>query len=420
MKVGMDAVNRRAFLSMLAGTAVALSVCASASRAQAFLYWTDSYRPNHIGRANLDGSGIAREFIFIGKGHDPSFFAPPDDLAVDESFIYWSTAGSALIGRARLDGEAVNRQFITGIQTSGTGGGIAVDGHHIYWGYSDCHFDSAGTQCTTGGIGRVSLDGTGIEPRFVDGIHPVDIAVDSSHIYWTSAESTVGRANIDGTGVNPEFVIEAGAPRDFSRTDVAVDSRHVYWTNTSRPFSAEEYYGPTIGRASLDGTGVEQEFVRETLFSEDYAERLWAPTDLWVDAAHVYWADSTWPYDTHPIAWIGRATPEGDPELAIGAPGHTVSALAVDAGTDTAPPETTITMGAPHRTHKTELEFEFDSSERSSTFRCRLDEGRWKPCESPKRIAQLARGKHRFQVRASDAAGNPDPTPAQDRFRVVG
>ena len=96
MNTGMDAGDRarmwRAIVAVLALATAVLSSAVGAPRAEAFVYWTDSHRPNHIGRANLDGTGIAREFIFIGAGHDPSFFAPTDTLAVDARSIYWSTA----------------------------------------------------------------------------------------------------------------------------------------------------------------------------------------------------------------------------------------------------------------------------------------------------------------------------------------
>jgi hypothetical protein len=59
----------------------------------------------------------------------------------------------------------------------------------------------------------------------------------------------------------------------------------------------------------------------------------------------------------------------------------------------------------------------FRATERA-VFRCRLDLGRWQPCRSPKTYASLERGSHRVFVRAIDAAGNADPTPAWRVFRV--
>ena len=84
------------------------------------------------------------------------------------------------------------------------------------------------------------------------------------------------------------------------------------------------------------------------------------------------------------------------------------------------PPETTITKGAPHKTDKTKLKFRFTSSEPDSTFECKLDKKRFKACTSPRKVKRLDEGKHKFKVRAIDPAGNVDPSPAKDKFKVVG
>ena len=90
------------------------------------------------------------------------------------------------------------------------------------------------------------------------------------------------------------------------------------------------------------------------------------------------------------------------------------------------PPETTI-VGAPKKKiGKPKAKFSFESSEAGSTFKCRL-KGRnlssvvkqLGPCTSPTKYTGLARGKYKFFVLATDAAGSPDPTPATRKFKVV-
>ena len=85
---------------------------------------------------------------------------------------------------------------------------------------------------------------------------------------------------------------------------------------------------------------------------------------------------------------------------------------------DCTPPETTITKDAPNKTDKSSVKFKFSSSEPDSTFECGLASRKLKPCPSPKTIKNLDQGKHKFRVRAIDAAGNVDPSSAKDKFRV--
>jgi hypothetical protein len=86
---------------------------------------------------------------------------------------------------------------------------------------------------------------------------------------------------------------------------------------------------------------------------------------------------------------------------------------------DTDPPETTITKRAPNKTENRRATFRFNSDEAGSTFECKLDKAPFKSCSSPKKLKGLAGGAHTFKVRAKDAAGNVDPSPAKDQFKIV-
>jgi hypothetical protein len=84
---------------------------------------------------------------------------------------------------------------------------------------------------------------------------------------------------------------------------------------------------------------------------------------------------------------------------------------------DTVPPQTQIT-GGPGDTTDTTAAFFFSASEPAG-FSCRLDGGAWESCQSPKTYPGLSLGGHRFEVTATDAAGNQDPTPAGHAWQVL-
>lgn len=104
--------------------------------------------------------------------------------------------------------------------------------------------------------------------------------------------------------------------------------------------------------------------------------------------------------------------------------GHTFQVRATDGnGTDPSPasytwtvdttaPETTITSGPSSPTTSSSASFSFSSNESGVTYRCALDSGAATACTSPKTYSGLTEGDHRVEVTATDAAGNPDPTPA--------
>jgi hypothetical protein len=85
---------------------------------------------------------------------------------------------------------------------------------------------------------------------------------------------------------------------------------------------------------------------------------------------------------------------------------------------DTTPPETTITKHPRKRSTKGAARFEFKSSERGSSFECKLDDAAFAPCSSPVR-QRVKPGKHRFSVVATDRAGNRDPSPAKVSFKRI-
>jgi Tol biopolymer transport system component len=86
---------------------------------------------------------------------------------------------------------------------------------------------------------------------------------------------------------------------------------------------------------------------------------------------------------------------------------------------DATPPDTTIDKAPKKKSTKTKAKFFFSSSEEGSTFECKLDRKPFQTCTSPHKVKKLKPKRYRFEVRAIDAAGNVDPTPAKAKFKVL-
>ncbi|HNF82922.1 MAG TPA: hypothetical protein PLE13_02960 [Solirubrobacterales bacterium] len=65
-----------------------------------------------------------------------------------------------------------------------------------------------------------------------------------------------------------------------------------------------------------------------------------------------------------------------------------------------------IGVKAPKQTRAATVKVRFKSNEKGSTFKCRLNKGKWKSCKSPWKTPRLRKGKNTVSIRAIDKAGN--------------
>lgn len=85
---------------------------------------------------------------------------------------------------------------------------------------------------------------------------------------------------------------------------------------------------------------------------------------------------------------------------------------------DTVAPQTTITSGPSGETKDNTPAFTFESLDASARFQCRVDTAEFAACATPFTATPLPNGAHTFQVRALDAVGNTDQSPARRDFTV--
>jgi hypothetical protein len=352
--------------------------------------------------------------------------APALATAPAQGAIFWANKYEDTIGRANLDGSGVDQAFVA-VGAAGTHPvGLAVDGTHIYW----SGFEAADA------IGRARLDGSAVEPAFVTGAaDPVGVAVDERHVYWAnSATGTIGRAPLAGGPADQAFLTGLGTPYGL-----AVASGRIYWS---------DHAAGTIGRAGTDGSAVETGFLAVG----------GAPTAVAVDGSHILWVDDRDGTDSGADV-IGRAGLDGggaDPGFISGAvnpwgiavdhdhvywtsqgpaappfPKHVaradLSGQAADHefvdgvptgiyGVAVTPLETVVTGGPEGLTRSSRARFELGASE-PAQFECRLEPATFEACTTPLGFAGLRDGRHTLRVRAV-SAGGADPSPTARTWTV--
>jgi hypothetical protein len=245
------------------------------------VYWSHG---EGIARANANGSSVNTSFI--PDMDDATIFG----VAVNSQNIYFS-AEKGVILRARLDGSDVDPDLfgipqppplLDDVYEEEDAGCLVVAGAHVYWSVGEENDDA---------IGRADIDGGDFESHFIStGARVGAIAVDGSHIYW-SGDHAIGRAELDGADIEPGFMPLIPSEGTGVISGIAIADDHIYW-------SADNSH--SIGRANLDGRGVDQQFIT----SPDYV------LNLAVAGRYIYWqSDNSFLMPTQ--KWIGRANIDG-------------------------------------------------------------------------------------------------------------
>jgi hypothetical protein len=428
------------------------------------IYWShDAGAGGSIGRDAIEGSASPTATLIATNGD-------PQGVSLDAANVYWTHAfGSPTpagwVGRGSLGGfvpTSFGQAFQPTADTSQCG--VAANGDRSFWAnpgspgsIGSAHgvdepdqnyipsaaSDPCGIAMTTGlvywtnrggasgTIGRATLTGTGAVPALVDtgvGSDPCGIAVTGAHIYWTDPVSDdIGRADLDGTDVDSDFIdlaagtdpcgiaaspTQSAAPssHDFGALTVGSESDIVAFSigNTASSVldvTSVTLMGPNAGQFDLTGEGCSPSMTSPGL--NCFVNAGYSPTAVGTHNAflRVVSNASNSPTDI-PLSGAALAPPPLDPPAA--------------APPDAAPPDTTIDEGPSGKTKSKSATFGFGGSDVRAvvSFECKLDEASFDVCSSPKTYSALKKGSHTFSVRAVDAAGNVDATPATRSWTV--
>ena len=118
--------------------------------------------------------GFHNVFTGINASWIPNTYCnDPTDVAVDETYVYWTNNSGNSIGRAGLDGSNPDKDWITNLSEPI---GIAVDQNYVYW-----------ANRGTNSVGRANLDGSEADGSWITGGNgPYGVAVDTNYVYWTN------------------------------------------------------------------------------------------------------------------------------------------------------------------------------------------------------------------------------------------
>jgi hypothetical protein len=227
------------------------------------VYWVQGDASTGIVRASKDGLG------------QPSFFHATFaafDVAVDDSFVYWSTGSGNQVFRKAIGAPASPAEVLfsgaaeTLYLTVGASGRVYVTGNNtvavgprIDAGFGDVHYlfqpGAAGIALSDNDLfwsvidGIVRGDVTGQPPRPVYNGAPGEVsgvATDGQEIYWITSEGTVRamslthpipvprdlcRARIEATDAEVDARADSGGKG--ANFDIAVDDQWVYFAESA-------------------------------------------------------------------------------------------------------------------------------------------------------------------------------------------
>ena len=228
---------------------------------------------------------------------------------------------------------------------------------------------------------------------------------------WLDGSRIGTLSKTDGLGTTPIGRIQlgenlSGISYDVAFDNVLVDTRFIASSDTAPP-------NVTL-TAPPDGAAISGSIQLAANATDNTAvDHL----DFLVNNA-IVGTDTSAPYS---VAWNSALAGDGPATITARAVDSSAN-VSISAGrivtVDNTAPNTTIDSGPSGIIGSRSASFSFSSTEAGATFTCSLDGAPFSSCATPASYTALADGVHTFAVRATDLAGNSDPSPASRTWSV--
>ncbi len=337
-------------------------------------------------------------------------------LNIDDAVIDLGTTGQTGL-QAKPSGAAdsatANANHLTVVGGNGTSRGVAADAN------------GAGTLTATVALQNSIVRGPATSlVRSAGAGHTASFTVSRSNYQNTSASApSDGGGNL--VAVDPGFINPAG-DYHLRATSPLVDKGAASGASLDRDGKGRSFDGDKNGTAVPDMGAFELRDVTapETTFASGPSGSIRDRTPVFAFRSE---AGATFECQLDSSVWQTCSSPATTTPLSDGR--HSFSVRATDEvfnvettpvtrsfKVDTVVPNATITKKPPKRFYKSRITFKFATDEPGATFQCLLDNRAWRKCQPTYRF-NVKVGKHRLLVRAVDAAGNVDSTPARYKFK---
>ena len=392
------------------------------------------------------GTGVQTVQISIQQGASPYKYWNGSAFVSSDEFLFNATGGTGWSSLLAFEAFPTDGDYIIHSQVMDDAGNLKLDSTATFT------IDRTGPTVTlTAPVHNSSTNDATPSFSGASGLAPADSETIAVQIYRgtdTSGElveiltaernGTTGRYTVDALTL-PDGAYTAQAEQPDSVGNVSVSSANTFTIDTAAPSAAITFpaasrfnqagwaagcgalsVGGFCGTASQTGAAIQK--VEIAIFK--VGDKYWSGTafdstsEVFVEAT----GTATWSYGFD----FGQFA-DGSYQVQVRATdtlGKVETGTTVTFVIDGTPPETTILPPIPGEpTTSGRATFHFSSSETGSTFRCRLDGGPFRTCSSGIKYgyspdALVSAGTHTFQVKAADAAGNLDASPASFTWTI--